>query len=216
MEEQIPMPQPTTPIIQTQESPSLQINKDNIIGTNKKQSKFPVFILLIIAGIVLSIIVYLLSLQKYFVYIPEYIPSGFKITGKITPSEDNGDMQLITQYYHPQKGTFGFSQFENTELTCNKPKSENITDFSIFNPLNSSIGCATTFNAKNRLVRGYNWLIDDTKLTIIAEEMSIDDSEALKIANSIQLKEVQISNLKILKIIDLIKIAKGLDKSKLN
>jgi len=162
---------------------------------NKKPK---VLLIALLSFISIFCLIYFILFKTFSIYEPSYLPPGFKKLTRLLPEKNDPEKHIITEYYHPQKGIFALTQKIQT-INCKPPKSGSIiTDYRLFLPVNSTDGCAFTFNSQSgskHTKQNYDWQIGNTQLKLLSHDFNISDNEALMVADSLELKKVKASKL---------------------
>ena len=121
------------------------------------------------------------------------IPIGFKREKTVLSERDEAGRSYIFTYLHPIKGIFIYHlQYNLSNYTkCSPPQAESslssfLSNYRVFQPKKSEDGCAVTLTNKDGNKKGaYKWRTDSAQFYIYAENLCINDQEALNIANSL-------------------------------
>lgn len=120
---------------------------------------------------------------------PDFIPSGFITEGNYQIQKKNGKEIIVNAYNNSSKGEIVFSQQADATYVCERPVSDFLTDYQTFKLRNGVIVCAVIGFGKDRV---YNWVSNNIRFTLKANNQCISDSEFEEIANSLSDKKVRI------------------------
>ena len=124
-------------------------------------------------------------------FLPDYLPNGIKPLGPVQLQRDSGKDLYVIGYGVSDRDDLVLSQQLDNQYKCYPPdpNSVNLTDYKTFKLINGDEGCAVTGFNKERI---FNWFNGDNRYILKTKDLTIGDDEIIKIANSLQLKSVEV------------------------
>lgn len=148
-------------------------------------------VIILLVGVVLFSIK-VLHKVPHLVAVPSVIPQGFVKTDGIQSGKDENGSFYIFTYKNIDGKAFTYHMLFNAPIgICETPPMETsiIKDYQLFRPKDSDDGCAMTLTDKDgNITRVYKWRLSKEQFFIFANNLSINDQEALMMANTLKVQ----------------------------